>query len=684
MCALVICRSGIDLNSTAESVLTVSVCIELISQCMKRNGVLIDLPLSCESRRTCTAEICWIACCRIERTRRAWCSWPALESIAGLFGSGHCERWTVNHCNIGWCLYGLRGSRCSCRRVPTWNGCSLRCIVGINGNRVWLYLELCIVCTSCRENRFACNACTCAVEICKCGICVPADESIACWGSCLKSCCGTVSNIFADRCACGVRCYLNSAASAECKGRRIVDITVSISLYGIRIPWPVSGQCNSAGTDTVCRCTCVAVIRQRSIGRCCACRPTVKCITCSWRNRQGERCAVSNIYCGDISGRFLLRRCGCWKRNIAVWSIVVCLAVSKRTDCRLICAVGIEIDYDWIIIQLPLSIERNVPCRHGGWGSKLSAVAVAVWRIFALIPAVECIALASYCCERTLSCFIGYGIKLLIERIFLAVAAWFTSVIHRIGEITDADIRKLDSNPFGSWTETQSCIRPALRNGIISRHSAGCRSRRSNADIIICTCAAISVLRAPWRWWSWCIREYIAVQARRLINSIAIWNLIGMTRNKSHVAGFGRSIILTRRSKVIGNSVGSLLWCKLNWIFMLIYCNRRICVSHRRIRHTEFEIIKVKLILIHEFIFIDSPMSIEGLICVVEIPFAAKQAVTDIDLCTALCLSVPAVECIAGTSGRRKLLNKGVILNIVWENVVIFGIFCRPDCAVTL
>ena len=98
---------------------------------------------------------------------------------------------------------------------------------------------------------------------------------------------------------------------------------------------------------------------------------------------------------------------------------------------------------------------------------------------------------------------------------------------------------------------------------------------------------------------------------------------------------------------------------------MLIYCNRRICVSHRRIRHAEFEIIKVKLILIHELIFIDSPMSVEGLTGVVEIPVAAKQAVTDIDLCTALCLSVPAVECIAGTSGRRKLLNKGVILNIV-------------------
>ena len=263
---------------------------------MKRNCVLIDLPLSCEGCLTCTADVCWIACCRIKRTRRAWCSRPTLESIAGLFGSGHFKRWTVNHCNIGWRLYGLRGSRSSCRRVPTWNGCSLRCIVGINGNRVWLYLELCIVCTSCHENRFACNACTFAVEICKCGICVPADESISCWGSCLKSCCGTISNIFADRCACGVRCYLNSAASAECKGRRIVDITVSISLYGIGIPWPVSGQCNSAGTDTVCRCTCVAVVRQRSIGRCCACRPARKCPAVSWRNRQGERCTVSNSY----------------------------------------------------------------------------------------------------------------------------------------------------------------------------------------------------------------------------------------------------------------------------------------------------------------------------------------------------------------------------------------------------
>ena len=446
----------------------------------------------------------------------------------------------------------------------------------------------------------------------------------------------------------------------------------------------MSGQCNSAGTDTVCRCTCVAVVRQWSIVRCCACRPAGKCITCSWRNRQGERCAVSNIYCGNTSGRFLLRRCGCWKRNIAVWSIVVCLAVGKWTDCRLICAVGIEIDYDRIFIQFPLSIERNVPCRHCGWGCKLSAVAIAVWRIFALIPAVECIALASYCCKRILSYFIGNGIKLLIERIFLAVAAWFTSVIHRIGEITDADIRKLYSYPFGSWTETQPCVRPALRNGIISRHSAGCRSRRSNSDIIICTCAAISVLRAPWRWWSWCIGEYIAVQARRLINGIAIWNFISMTRNKSHVAGFGRSIILTRRSKVIGISVGSLLWCELNWIFMLIYCNRRICVSHRRVRHAEFEIIKVKLILIHEFIFIDSPVSIKRLSGIIQIPVTVKQTVTYIYFCAAISLSIPAVEGIACTGGSRKLLNKSVILNIIRKNVVIFRTARRHNRAVTL
>ena len=117
---------------------------------------------------------------------------------------------------------------------------------------------------------------------------------------------------------------------------------------------------------------------------------------------------------------------------------------------------------------------------------------------------------------------------------------------------------------------------------------------------------------------------------------------------------------------------------------MLIYCNRRICVSHRRVRHAEFEIIKVKLILIHEFIFIDSPVSIKRLSGIIQIPVTVKQTVTYIYLCAAISLSIPAVEGIACTGGSRKLLNKSVILNIISKDVVIFRIDCRHNRAVTL
>ena len=117
---------------------------------------------------------------------------------------------------------------------------------------------------------------------------------------------------------------------------------------------------------------------------------------------------------------------------------------------------------------------------------------------------------------------------------------------------------------------------------------------------------------------------------------------------------------------------------------MLIYCNWRICVSHRRIRHAEFEIIKVKLILIHEFIFIDSPMSVEGLTGVVEIPVAVEKTVAYLYLCAAVRLSVPAVEGISCTGGCRKLLNKSVILNIIRKDVVIFRTACRNSRAVAL